>query len=41
MAFHNTNFIIKFPDDTTVVGLITNNNESAYGEEVSELTLVL
>jgi hypothetical protein len=26
--------IIKFADDTTVIGLITNNDETAYGEEV-------
>ena len=26
--------IIKFADDTTVVGLITNNDETAYREEV-------
>lgn len=26
--------IIKFPDDTTVVGLSSNNNETAYREEV-------
>ncbi len=29
---------IKFADDTTVIGLITNNNEMAYREEVSTLT---
>jgi hypothetical protein len=32
--------IIKFADDTTVVGLITNNDESAYREELSELALL-
>jgi gmma-aminobutyric acid receptor subunit gamma/deltex-like protein len=36
---HDTNSLIKFADDTTVVGLITNNDESAYREEVSELAL--
>ena len=36
MALHN----IKFADDTTVVGLITNNDESAYREEVGELALL-
>ena len=39
MAKHNTNSIIKFVNDTIVVGLITNNDESAYREEVSELAL--
>ena len=29
--------IIKFADDTTVVGLITNNDEMAYREEVRAL----
>jgi hypothetical protein len=31
---HAFNSIIKFADDTTVVGLITNNNKTAYREEV-------
>ena len=30
MARHNSNAIIKFADDTTVVGLITDNNKTAY-----------
>ena len=34
MAIHASNSIIKFADDTTVVGLITNNDETAYREEV-------
>ena len=34
---HASNSIIKFADDTTVVGLITNNNEKAYREEVKAL----
>jgi hypothetical protein len=29
-----SNSIIKLADDTTVVGLITNNVETAYREEV-------
>ena len=29
-AMHASNSIIKFANDTTVVGLITNNNEIAY-----------
>jgi hypothetical protein len=35
MAMHASNSIIKFADDTTLVGLITNNDETAYREEVS------
>ncbi|KAI4883677.1 hypothetical protein NFI96_001919 [Prochilodus magdalenae] len=34
---HSSNHIIKFADDTTVVGLISKNDESAYREEVSFL----
>ena len=37
VAMHASNSIIKFADDTTVVGLITNNNEAAYREEVRAL----
>ena len=37
VAMHASNSIIKFADDTTVVGLITNNNETAYMEEVRAL----
>ncbi|KAI4880975.1 hypothetical protein NFI96_001097 [Prochilodus magdalenae] len=37
-ARHSSNVIIKFADDTTTVGLISNNNEEAYREEVSFLT---
>lgn len=36
-ASFNTNHILKFADDTTVVGLITDNDESAYREEVEQL----
>ncbi|KAI5102839.1 gastrula zinc finger protein XlCGF28.1-like [Silurus meridionalis] len=35
---HSSNHIIKFADDTTVVGLISRNDESAYREEVKRLT---
>ncbi|KAI4871457.1 hypothetical protein NFI96_004186 [Prochilodus magdalenae] len=35
---HTSNHIIKFADDTTVVGLINKNDESAYREEVQRLT---
>jgi hypothetical protein len=34
VATHTSKSIIKFADDTTVVGLITNNDETAYREEV-------
>jgi hypothetical protein len=35
---HDSNTIIKFADDTTVVGLIiTDNDETAYREEVRDL----
>jgi hypothetical protein len=37
VAKHNSNTIIKFADDTTVVGLITDNDKTAYREEVREL----
>ena len=41
MARHNSN--IKFADDTTVIGIdndeITNNDETAYREEVRDLTV--
>ena len=37
MARHDSNMIIKFADDTTVVGLITDNDETAYREEVRDL----
>jgi hypothetical protein len=38
MAKHDFNTIIKFADNTTVVGLITNNNETAY-REVGDLAV--
>jgi hypothetical protein len=37
MARHGSNTIITFADDTTVVGLITNNDETAYREEVRDM----
>ncbi|CDQ86081.1 unnamed protein product [Oncorhynchus mykiss] len=37
VAMHASNSIIKFADNTTVVGLITNNDETAYREEVRAL----
>jgi hypothetical protein len=39
MARHDSNTIIKFAHDTTVVGLITDNNETAYREEVRDLAV--
>ncbi len=30
-------FVIKFADDTSVVNLISNNNETHYREEVAQL----
>jgi hypothetical protein len=38
---HASNSIIKFADYTTVVGLITNNDETAYREEVRALSLTV
>ena len=38
-ARHDSNTIIKFADDTTVVGLIADNDETAYREEVRDLTV--
>ena len=37
VAMHAANSIIKFADDTTVIGLITNNVETAYRGEVRAL----
>ncbi|XP_031159417.2 uncharacterized protein LOC116052744 [Sander lucioperca] len=36
---HGSNTIVKFADDTTVIGLISNNDETAYREEVQHLSL--
>jgi hypothetical protein len=33
MAKHDSNTIIKFANNTTVVGLITDNDETAYRKE--------
>ncbi|KAI5611805.1 gastrula zinc finger protein XlCGF28.1-like [Silurus asotus] len=38
VAMHSSNHIVKFDDDTTVVGLISKNDESAYKEEMQRLT---
>ena len=39
VAVHDSNTIIKFADDATVVGLITDDDETAYREEVSDLSV--
>jgi hypothetical protein len=39
MARHKFNTIIKFADDTTVVGLIKDDVKTAYSEEVRDLAV--
>ncbi|XP_055495177.1 uncharacterized protein LOC129699431 isoform X2 [Leucoraja erinacea] len=39
VARFSSNSIIKFADDTVVVGLISDNDEKAYWEEVADLAL--
>ena len=39
VAMHDYNTIIKISDETTVVGLIIDGDESAYGEEVRDLAM--
>jgi hypothetical protein len=39
-ARHDSNTIIKFADDTTAVGLITDYNETTYREEVRDPTVL-
>src|SRR4029434_9911780 len=34
-----SNYIFKFADDTTVLGLISNNDEAAYRQEVGNLAV--
>ena len=41
VAKHDSNTIIKFAHDTIVVGLITDNNETAYREKIIELGSVV
>lgn len=36
---YGSNSIIKFADDTTVIGLISNNDETAYREEIQHLAM--
>jgi hypothetical protein len=40
MARHDHNTIVKFANNTTVVGLITDNDETAYREEVRDLVVL-
>ncbi|KAI3356470.1 hypothetical protein L3Q82_017685, partial [Scortum barcoo] len=35
---YSTNTIVKFADDTTIVGLISDNDETHYREEIQHLT---
>ena len=37
VPLHHSNIIVKFADDTTVVGLISGGDETAYSEEVQRL----
>ena len=37
ISHHSSNTVIKFADDTTIIGQIANNDEGAYREEVSTL----
>ncbi len=38
MCSHSSTSIVKFADDTVVLGLISNNDETAYLDEVERLT---
>ncbi len=38
VSSHRSTSIIKFADDTVVLGLISNNDETAYLDEVERLT---
>ncbi len=38
MSSHSSNSIVKFSDDTVVLGLISNNDKTAYLDEVERLT---
>ncbi len=38
VSSHSSTYIIKFADDTEVLGLISNNDETAYLDEVERLT---
>ena len=36
---NTSNYIFKFADDTTVLGLISNNDEAVYRQEVGNLAV--
>ncbi|KAI4888889.1 hypothetical protein NFI96_000986, partial [Prochilodus magdalenae] len=38
MPIYGSNTIIKYADDTTVIGLIRDNNETAYRDEIQHLS---
>ncbi len=38
MSSHSSTSIVKFADDTVVLGLINNDDEAAYLDEVERLT---
>lgn len=38
-AIHSSNTLIKFADDTTIAGLISNNSEAPYREVVQTLAV--
>jgi hypothetical protein len=40
VAAHNSNTIIQFAEDTTMVCLITNNDETVYRLEFSDLSVL-
>jgi hypothetical protein len=39
VAAHNSNTVTKFADNTTVVGLISGDDETTYREEVKDLAV--
>ena len=39
VTLHDSNTTIKFADDTIVLGLITDNDETAYREEIRDLAV--
>ncbi len=41
MPSHSSTSIIKFADDTVVLGLINNNDEATYLDEVKRLTIMV
>ncbi len=41
MSSHSSTSIIKFADDTVVLGLINNDDETAYLDEVERLNIMV